>query len=79
MDDPELARFVEQMEQSARLEKMKSALKKKGDARIDIELVYGAPFTEIIKIINVISLLLPDGILRQHGGYSPPIPIILLH
>jgi nucleotide-binding universal stress UspA family protein len=35
-----------------RLEKMKAILKKKGKARIDIELVYGAPFTEIIRLIR---------------------------
>lgn len=35
-----------------RLEKMKAALKKKGNARIDIELVYGAPYTEIMRVIR---------------------------
>jgi nucleotide-binding universal stress UspA family protein len=52
--DPHLKHMLDEFNKidQARLEKMKSALKKKGDARIDIELVYGAPFTEIIKIIN---------------------------
>lgn len=52
--DPHLKHMLEEFNKidQARLEKMKTALKKKGDARVDIELVYGSPFTEIIKIIN---------------------------
>lgn len=36
----------------ARLEELKATLKKKGTARIDIELVYGATYTEIMKVIK---------------------------
>jgi nucleotide-binding universal stress UspA family protein len=35
-----------------RLGKMKDDLKKKGNARIETELVYGAPFTEIMRVIR---------------------------
>lgn len=52
--DPHLKHMLDEFNKidQARLEKMKATLKKKGNARIDIELVYGATYTEIMKVIK---------------------------
>jgi nucleotide-binding universal stress UspA family protein len=52
--DPHLKHMLDMFNKidRTRLEKMKAILKKKGKARIDIELVYGAPFTEIMRVIR---------------------------
>jgi len=52
--DPHLKHMLAEFNKidRARLEKMKDVLKKKGNARIDIELAYGATYTEIMKVIK---------------------------
>lgn len=52
--DPHLKHRLDELNEidRGRLEKMKAALKKKGNAQIDIELVYGAPHTEITRVIR---------------------------
>ena len=52
--DPHLKHRLEEFNEidRRRLEKMKETLKLKGNPDIDIELVYGAPFTEIMRAVR---------------------------
>ncbi|MCK9197507.1 MAG: universal stress protein [Syntrophales bacterium] len=52
--DPHLKHRLEEFNEidRVRLEKMKETLKLKGNSDIDIELVHGAPFTEIMRVIQ---------------------------
>lgn len=52
--DPHLKNRLEEFNEidRARLEKLKESLEKRGKPVIDIELVYGAPYTEIMRLIR---------------------------
>jgi nucleotide-binding universal stress UspA family protein len=52
--DPYLKDRLEEFNEidRARLEKMKETLRLKGNSEVDIELVYGAPYTEIMRVIR---------------------------